>query len=151
MLDQGTRSARANVATASEENEPWMAELDKVDEINASNAIPSTSLGAVVNAVNTMTETVHSLSLQQKQMLEESDRARRERRDASRDRERRRERDRDQRPSRNDKRGGKATSFSKKNVECFYCKKRGHFRKDCWKWKAQHKDQDQKDGSRSEN
>ena len=40
----------------------------------------------------------------------------------------------------NGKSRSKSHIGNKKDVECFYCKKKGHFKKDCYKWKHEHGD-----------
>lgn len=100
---------------------------------------------AMVNAVNAMTETVHSLSVQQNKLLEreqERERAKRSERESRRDRtperssDRRRESSRDERPRQN----------WWKNAECFYCKKKGHIKRNRYKWLATCKNEEETGG-----
>lgn len=52
-------------------------------------------------------------------------------------------------PSQNDKNGDKGKSTDKTGFTCFYCKKVGHMKRDCLKWKAKHKKDNQEDGSKT--
>ncbi len=138
------RQARVNAAAAEtgREYEPW------VDE-----SPPDAMVNALVSAVNTMTETVHTLSVQQKELLDQNKGGSLERRqDADKEVERRRkdtEREGERRRKDDGRRrsGGGRDEKSRdrpeadarkkdepwwKNAKCHHCHKLGHLKDRCY-------------------